>query len=157
MSYENDLIDQIIIKFKEDGRILNLVNPLNIGKGIMLDFPSNLANNAYPNIRLTWAGTREEDEPGDDRPPRIRVVTLLFHIAVHNANEADRLEDATQLAEVVSNVLYDNEESLTGLILDSIDINTVETTQDLLHPHTVVVMEADFNTWSARNNRVGLS
>jgi hypothetical protein len=156
VSYENDLIDSIIDKFQTDGRMLNKVKATNVGKGIMEDFPSNMSNNLFPNIRLTWAGTTEEDEPGDDRPPRMRTITLWIHIAVFNANESKRLEDITDLVEVVENVLYDNENALTGLVLDSIDINRVTNTQNLLHPHTVAVMEVDCHTWTTRDSRAGL-
>jgi len=154
MSWESDLIDQVITNLKANGTVKGKIK--SIDKGLTPDFPTNIGQDKFPVTRITWESTNEEDSPADNYPERYRTLNLEFNIAVHNAIEGDRLDDLSTVCEIIANALYDMEQGIGELLLDDIDISSTEVAPDVLsHPYGFAVMSVALTTITDRKNRTG--
>jgi hypothetical protein len=157
MSWESDLTDDIVNALRDNGGLRSIVTrETSIGKGINEDVFSDKARNQFPLVRITWQGTSELDEPGDNYTERYRTMTLEFHCAVVEVNDDKRFDTLSALTEKVANALYDREKNIGALLEDEINITGIETVPDMLMaPFGVAVMTVEFTTWADRTNRTG--
>jgi hypothetical protein len=152
--WESDLIDDLITNLKLNGSVMARVN--SIDKGLTPDFPTNIGQDKFPVVRITWVGTDEEDSPADNYPERYRTLNLELNIAVQNSDEGKRLDELSRTCEVVANALYDREQLIGALLLDDIELTSTEVAPDVLsHPFGFAIMSVALTTISDRKTRAG--
>ena len=158
MSWESDLTDDIINALQENGALLAKINgkPTSIAKGINEDVFSETYRAQFPIIRFTWAGTDEENEPLDNLGPRFRTLTLNIHCGVYCPEDDERFDVLSDLTEQVANALYDREAKIGALLLDEINVSSIEVAPDvLMAPFGVAIMTVELTTWTERADRQG--
>jgi len=156
-SWESQVIDDLIATLKADGRIGAVIkNKESIGKGLTEDFPGDVGQNLFPHVRITWLGTEEEDSPADNYSERYQTINLAINVAVNNNNEANRLDELSDICERLKNAIYSHELDTGGLVLDRIEIPSVEVAPDILsHPYGFAIITVAMMTITERDNRTG--
>ena len=155
MSWVSDVIDEFILKLQDDGKLMDLVQHTSILKGMEPDFPDNLAQNKFPAVRVTWVGTEEETEPGDDNSERAITLSLEVRLAVRENKEVDRLEALADLEERVKNAIYRGEDGSKLLVSDEINVTSTEVAPDLFPPFGLAIMDVSLMSWVVRDGRTG--
>jgi hypothetical protein len=155
MSWENDLLDDSIVAFKQHGGVLDQVRT--IRKGVPEQPPEDIGSREYPLLYGSWVGSEEENYEVDNRPDteRYRTATLVWSMGVYEHDSEKRVETLTELVETVSNAIYDNEEDTGGLVLDEINISSVEVFDEPTTPYAFAFMEVEYSTWFTRTGRTG--
>ncbi len=155
MSWVSDTLDDLVLALQEDGSVIDLVQTTSIKKGLEEDFFSEIAQNAFPVVRVVWGGTEEEDEPADDYPERIITLNTQVHLAVYDIDAEKRLDKLTDLEERVKNAIYRHEQGMIPLVLDRIEISSTEVAADLFPPFGLAVMTVQLISYTARDGRTG--
>ena len=156
MSWESDVTDDLINALRENANLLNSVDALSICKGINEDVFTEAGKGRFPIVRFVWTGTDEENDPPGNLAGRFRTLTLNIHCGVYKLKDDERFDELSDLTERVTNALYVREADVGALLLDEINVSSIEVAPDILMaPFGVAIMTVEITTWTDRKNRTG--